>query len=70
MKTAENRSKLLIREGKQIVPAGYRLVGSIDTVVDKLNYCTVKLPDVVKLPPGVVMVSGPLVAPAGTVAQT
>jgi hypothetical protein len=70
MKTAEDCSKLLIRQGKQIVPAGYRLEGSINTVVYKLTYCTVKLPDVVKLPPGVVIVRGPLVAPAGTVAQT
>jgi hypothetical protein len=29
MKTAEDRSKLLIRHGKRIVRAGYRLVGSI-----------------------------------------
>jgi len=38
-------------------------------VIIRLLYSTVKLAFVVIVPPGVVMVMGPVVAPAGTVAH-
>ena len=42
-----------------------------DRLANKVaDYCTVKLAVVVELPPGVVTVIGPLVAPDGTVANT
>lgn len=64
--------ELAIREKRLLRPVG--IVGDIRGAVGDLEkdvpYSTVKLSLLVKLPLGVVIVIGPLVAPLGTSAQT
>ena len=58
-------------DGRYILQSNYRVQGlNAYSQIAVKRYSTVKVASVVNVPPGVVTVIGPVMAPAGTVAHT